>query len=112
MLPRYLYASAAYLRSTAPLTRPNDFNQHVVCVVEGAGRLGRTEGAFYRGGESVDVMIGTRFAMNSVALSRALAIQSVGLAVLNHVLALDDVQLGASSACCPSGVLRRFRCTR
>jgi len=94
LLPRYLYASPAYLRSAAPLTHPKDLDQHVVCVVEGAGRLGRAEGTFYRGGESVSVTIGTRFAMNSVALSRALAIQSVGLAVLNHVLALDDVQSG------------------
>ena len=32
--------------------------------------------------------------MNSVTLSRALAIQGVGLAVLDNVLALDDVALG------------------
>jgi DNA-binding transcriptional LysR family regulator len=31
--------------------------------------------------------------MNSVALSRALAVGGVGLAVLNNVLALDDVTL-------------------
>jgi DNA-binding transcriptional LysR family regulator len=40
------------------------------------------------------VMIGTRFAMNSVALNRGLAIQGVGLAVLDDVLARDDVTLG------------------
>jgi len=94
VLPRYLYASPEYLRSAAPLTHPNDLDRHVVCIVDGAGRLGRAERTFYRGGESVAVMIGTRFAMNSVALSRTLAIQGVGLAVLNNVLALDDVELG------------------
>jgi DNA-binding transcriptional LysR family regulator len=91
MLPRYLYASPAYLKRSAPLTHPNDLDRHVVCVVEGAPKLGQVARTFYRGEESVDVMIGRRFAMNSVALSRALAIQGVGLAVLDNVLARDDV---------------------
>jgi DNA-binding transcriptional LysR family regulator len=96
VLPRYLYASPEYLslRNAATLTHPRDLDKHVVCIVEGAARLGQVARTFYRGDESVDVMIGTRFAMNSVALSRALALQSVGLAVLDNVLALDDVALG------------------
>jgi DNA-binding transcriptional LysR family regulator len=60
----------------------------------GATRLGEVARTFYRGDESVDVMVGTRFAMNSVVLSRALAMRGVGLAVLDNVLALDDVTLG------------------
>ena len=94
MLARYLYASPAYLRNAAPLTHPDDLDRHAVCIVEGAARLGRVARTFYRGDESIDVMIGTRFAMNSVALSRALALQGVGLAVLDNVLALDDVTSG------------------
>jgi DNA-binding transcriptional LysR family regulator len=93
VLPRYLYASPEYLRSAAPLTHPNDLDRHAVCIVEGA-RPGQVARTFYRGGETVDVMIGTRFAMNSIALSRALAMQGAGLAVLDNVLALDDVTLG------------------
>jgi len=42
----------------------------------------------------VHVMVSTRFAMNSVALSCALAMRSVGLAVLDNVLAQDNVTLG------------------
>ena len=94
VLPRYLYASPEYLKSAAPLTHPSDLARHVVCIVEGATRLGEVARTFYRGDESVDVMVGARFAMNSVALSRALALQGVGLAVLTNVLALDDVTLG------------------
>jgi DNA-binding transcriptional LysR family regulator len=94
VLQRYLYASPEYLRSAAPLAHPNDLDRHVVCIVEGATRLGEVARTFYRGNESVDVTIGTRFAMNSVALSRALALQGVGLAVLDDVLALDDVTSG------------------
>ena len=94
VLPRYLFASPEYLKRAAPLTHPNDLDRHVVCIVERAAKPGQIARTFYRGDESVNVMIGTRFAMNSVALSRALAIQGVGLAVLDNVLALDDVTLG------------------
>jgi len=93
VLPRYLYASPEYLKNAAPLTHPSDLTGHVVCIVEGATRSGEVARTFYRGDESVDVMIGTRFAMNSVALN-GLAIQGVGLAVLDDVLARDDVTLG------------------
>src|SRR6267154_2495624 len=81
------------IRIGPPPTHPNDLDRHVVCIVQGATRLGEVARTFHRGDESVDVMIGTRFAMNSVALSRALAVGGVGLAVLNNVLALDDVTL-------------------
>jgi DNA-binding transcriptional LysR family regulator len=94
MLPRYLYASPDYLKRAAPLTHPNDLERHVVCLVEPAPRLSQVARTFYRGDESLDVMVGTRYAMNSVGLSRALAIQGVGLAALDNVLALDDVTLG------------------
>lgn len=94
MLPRYLYASPEYLKNAAPLTHPDDLDRHEVCLVDSAARLGRVARTFYRGDESIDVRIGTRFAMNSVALSRALALRGVGLAVLDNVLALDDVTSG------------------
>ncbi|MGH8782020.1 LysR family transcriptional regulator [Paraburkholderia sp.] len=93
-LPRYLYASPAYLKRAAPLTHPNDLDRHVVCSVQGTARPADAARTFYRGGETVDVTITTRFAMNSVALSRALALQGVGIAVLDNVLARDDVALG------------------
>jgi DNA-binding transcriptional LysR family regulator len=94
VLPRYLYASPAYLKRAAPLKHPNDLDRHVVCSVQGVAR--QTEGTrtFYRGDETVVVAISTRFAMNSVALSRALALQDIGIAVLDNVLARDDVALG------------------
>jgi DNA-binding transcriptional LysR family regulator len=94
VLPRYLYASPEYLRGAAPLKHPDDLQRHIVCIVEASARPGEVVRTFYRGGESVDVKIGARFAMNSVALSRALAIRSAGLAVLDNVLVFDDVTLG------------------
>jgi len=94
MLPRYLYGTPEYLKSAAPLTHLKDLDRHVVCIVQGATRLGEVVRTFHRGDESVDMKIGTRFVMNSVALSRALAMGGVGLAVLDNVLALDDLRLG------------------
>jgi DNA-binding transcriptional LysR family regulator len=94
MLSRYLYASSEYLKSAAPLRHPNDLDRHVVCIVEGATRPGEVARTFHRGDESVEVKVGARFSMNSVALSRALAIRGAGLAVLDNVLAQDDITLG------------------
>ncbi|RFB78984.1 LysR substrate-binding domain-containing protein [Methylovirgula sp. 4M-Z18] len=74
---------------TTPLTDPNDLVRHVLCIVQGATRLGDVTRTFCRGDESVDVVIGGRSVM-----SRALAIQGVGLTVLDDVLGRDDVTLG------------------
>jgi DNA-binding transcriptional LysR family regulator len=94
VLPRYLYATPEYLKSAAPLTHPTDLDRHVLCIVQGAAKPGQMVRTFYRGDESVQVKIGTRLAMNSIVLSRALALQGVGLIVLDDVLAMDDVRLG------------------
>jgi hypothetical protein len=44
--------------------------------------------------KSAYVMLGTRFATKSVAPGRELAVRTVGLAVLNDVLAQEAVRLG------------------
>jgi DNA-binding transcriptional LysR family regulator len=93
VLPRYLYAAPAYLKQAAPLQHPTDLRSHVLCMVQNV-RPQATQKTFYRGDEVVEVMAATRFAMNSVGLSRALAKQGVGIAVLDSVLARDDVAAG------------------
>jgi DNA-binding transcriptional LysR family regulator len=82
------------VRRAAPLKHPNDLQRHVICTVEASTRLSEVPRTFYRGEESVDVQVATRFAMNSVALSRALALHGVGLAVLDNVLAQEDLASG------------------
>jgi DNA-binding transcriptional LysR family regulator len=57
-------------------------------------RQGEMSRTFYRGDEKVEVVTATRFAMNSVGLSRELAIQGVGIAAMDHELARDDLALG------------------
>jgi DNA-binding transcriptional LysR family regulator len=60
VLPRYLFASPEYLTSAAPLTHPKDLDRHVMCIVEGTAKPGQVARTFYRGDESVEVVIGTR----------------------------------------------------
>lgn len=94
LLPRYLYASPGYLKTARPLKHPKDLSEHVLCVAQGAARQGEVTRTFHRGDETVDVPIATRFAMNSVGLSRSLAREGIGIAVLDSELARDDVASG------------------
>lgn len=94
LLPRYLYAAPAYLKQAPPLNHPDDLAHHVVCVGQAAIKSQGVSRTFYRGDEQVDVMIVSRFGMNSVGLSRALALLGVGIAVLDTELTREDVALG------------------
>jgi len=94
LLPRYLYASPAYLKSAGPLLHPDDLEHHVLCIGQAATSQGDVSRALYRGDEMVNVMIASRFRMNSVGLSRALAMSGVGIAVLDTELAREDVASG------------------
>ncbi|MFL9923085.1 LysR family transcriptional regulator [Herbaspirillum lusitanum] len=93
VLPRYLYAAPAYLKKAPPLRHPQDLAEHVLCMGQNA-RPQDNKKTFYRAEEVVEVVAATRFAMNSVGLSRSLAKQGVGIAVLDSVLARDDVASG------------------
>jgi len=94
LLPRYLYASSGYLKNAPPLSHPDDLRHHVLCVTQAAPRQGDVSRTYYRGDEKVEVVTATRFAMNSVGLSRELATQGVGIAALDPELARDDLALG------------------
>jgi len=94
LLPRYLYASPDYLKAAASLTHPDDLTKHVLCIGQGATNQEEVWRTFHRGEERVNVMIASRFRMNSVGLSRALAVSGVGIAVLDTDLAREDVASG------------------
>jgi DNA-binding transcriptional LysR family regulator len=94
LLPRYLYASPDYLKAAASLTHPDDLTKHVLCIGQGATNQEEVWRTFHRGEETVNVMIASRFRMNSVGLSRALAVSGVGIAVLDTDLAREDVASG------------------
>ena len=94
LLPRDLYAAPGYLKKTPPLTGPDDLRHHVLCVARGTLKQGDVWRTLYRGDETVEVMTPTRFAMNSVGLSRSLAAQEVGIAAMDPELARDHVTSG------------------
>ena len=94
LLPRYLYASPSYLKSAPTLKHPDDLAYHVMCVGQGTTKQQDGARTLHRGDETVTVVTGTRFAMNSVGLSRAFAKLGVGIAVLDNVLAHEDVVSG------------------
>lgn len=94
LLPRYLYASPDYLKAAAQLTHPDDLTKHVLCIGQALTNQEEAWRTFYRGEEEVNVMIASRFRMNSVGLSRALAVSGVGIAVLDTDLAHEDVASG------------------
>jgi DNA-binding transcriptional LysR family regulator len=94
LLPRYLYAAPGYLKNAPPLTGPDDLRHHVLCVARGTLKQGDVWRTLYRGDETVEVMTPTRFAMNSVGLSRSLAAQGVGIAAMDAELARDHVAAG------------------
>jgi len=93
LLPRYLYAAPAYLKKAPALRDPHDLAQHVLCMVQNS-RQQTEKKTFYRADEVVEVLAPTRFVMNSVGLSRSLAKQGAGIAVLDSVLAREDVAAG------------------
>ncbi len=94
LLPRYLYASPGYLKAAAPLAHPSDLTKHVLCIGQGATSQEEARRIFQRGEEVVNVMLASRFRMNSVGLSRALAVSGVGIAVLDSELAREEVASG------------------
>jgi len=94
VLPRYLYAAASYLEQAPPLRHPDDLSQHVICVGQAASKMPDSTLSLHRGDETVKVTIKTRFTMNSVGLSRAMAKLGVGMAALDIEITREDVASG------------------
>ncbi|MGC1550769.1 MAG: LysR substrate-binding domain-containing protein [Rhodanobacter sp.] len=94
LLSRYLYASPGYLKNAPPLTHPSDLVHHTLCIGQGSTKQQDGWKSLHRGEETINVQLETRFAMNSVGLSRSLAALGVGIAVLGPELAYDDVAAG------------------
>jgi DNA-binding transcriptional LysR family regulator len=93
-LPRYLYASPIYLRQAAPLAHASDLANHVLCVGQGASRPTDVWHRLHRGDEMVPVMGGSRFVSNSADLSRAMAVNGIGIAALDPYIAHHDLCAG------------------
>ena len=94
LLPRYLYASPAYLAQAAPLTHASDLANHVVCMGTRSSRETDVWRRLMRGDEIVKVMGGSRFVSNSAAMSMEWAANSIGIAGLDPQIACANVAAG------------------
>ena len=90
-LPRYLYASPHYLEFAGEPSHPDDLTRHE-CL-----RL-RTKEAdtwtLHHADETVEVVVGGRFSLNSVVMMQRLATLDLGIAVLAEDIVTDDVANG------------------
>jgi DNA-binding transcriptional LysR family regulator len=93
-LPRYLYASPGYLRQAAALDHPADLVRHVLCVGPFARDPASVWRTLVRGGERVEVAGGSRFVMNSVDVSRAMALHGLGVTSLDPMMVQHDLEQG------------------
>ncbi|ATQ77537.1 LysR family transcriptional regulator [Massilia violaceinigra] len=91
LLERHLYASPAYLDQAPPLAHPEDLAHHTLCV---AGGIKQDGWVLFNGADSMAVPIASRFRLNSMGLSRALAAQGVGIAVLDNMIARAELASG------------------
>jgi DNA-binding transcriptional LysR family regulator len=94
VLPRYLYASPAYLESAPPLNHAKDLANHVICMGTRASRHTDVWRRLTRGDETVDVMGGSRFISNSIEMSMELAANAIGIVSLDPQIARGHVASG------------------
>lgn len=83
LLPRYLYASPAYLAGAPPLSHPDDLVHHDCLIVSTTRQQVRWTLLSERdpAAEPVQVAVSGRYAMNNVGLIRKMAELGMGVAV-------------------------------
>ncbi len=94
LLPRYLYASPAYLQQAPPLTHADELGNHVICMGQRSSREDAIWHRLHRGDESIDIMGGSRFVSNSAAMSMEWAANGIGIAGLDPQIARANVASG------------------
>lgn len=92
LLPRYLYASPAYLRGAPPLRHPDDL-QHHQCLI-GAGTGKQAQWTLTSRKKSVTTAVSGRYTCNNVSMTRTLAALGLGIAVSAGPQAREDMERG------------------
>ncbi|AZC90648.1 Transcriptional regulator, LysR family [Pseudomonas chlororaphis subsp. piscium] len=91
-LPRYLYASPAYLERFGEPAHPRDLAGHECLRL----RSPKTDNwTLSRPGETLEVEVGGRFQLNSVGLIRRLATLDLGIAVLAQGIVTEELANGS-----------------
>lgn len=88
-LPCYLYASPRYLETAGVPSRPADLNQHECLRFLKVDRW-----KLHDVGQSLEVEVGGRFALNNVGMIRRLATLDQGIALLAQEIVADDLAAG------------------
>lgn len=91
LLPRYLYASPAYLQRHGEPAQPSDLAAHEYIRMPAPEASVLT---LHNGAETVELAIGGRFRLNSVGMIRRLATLGLGLAMLAEDIVAEDVAEG------------------
>ncbi|MGY4818281.1 LysR family transcriptional regulator [Pseudomonas chlororaphis subsp. piscium] len=91
-LPRYLYASPAYLERFGEPAHPRELAGHECLRL----RSPKTDNwTLSRPGETLEVEVGGRFQLNSVGLIRRLATLDLGIAVLAQGIVAEELANGS-----------------
>lgn len=91
-LPRFLYASPAYLARAGRPEHPSELARHE-CLRLSVGAEHHSW-TVRNGSESVDVEVGGRFSLNNVGMMRRLATLDMGIVVQAEELVREDVTSG------------------
>ncbi|PMY37814.1 MULTISPECIES: LysR family transcriptional regulator [Pseudomonas] len=91
-LPRYLYASPAYLERFGEPVHPRDLAGHECLRLRSPKADNWT---LSRPGETLEVEVGGRFQLNSVGLIRRLATLDLGIAVLAQGIVAEELANGS-----------------
>ncbi len=86
-LPRYLYASPAYLAASGEPLRPDDLAAHECLLF----RSSQTTWRLARGNETVEAQVGGRYRVNSIGMMQRLAVRDAGIAVLAEEVVREDL---------------------
>lgn len=88
-LPRYLYASPRYLELSGEPSGPADLEKHECLCFPRGGAWTLRDGA-----QSVEVVVGGRFQLNSIGMIRRMAALDWGIAMLAEAIVAEDLADG------------------
>jgi DNA-binding transcriptional LysR family regulator len=92
LLPRFLWAAPAYLASAPPLQHPRDLALHQ-CLIQAPVRQ-QTQWTLSSATQTIAIPVTGRYTMNSVGLTKAMALLGMGIAISAGGETKADVSAG------------------
>lgn len=109
----FLVAAPLYLDSRGALTHPRDLEQHDCVVHHRSSRddvwyFGSPEGEADPGESEISVTVHDRFRSNNASAVHRAALDGLGIALLPHLLVIEDIRAGRLRHLLPDFPTRRF----